>query len=193
MNRKILTIIISFFFSSNIWAAACNNAQFLNFYKVVQHPNSGNPNYVRYDKTPNNYTGFNEHCYANSTWPGTCFETYGKRYKLVVTSGLTTKWSAAVCGKARQADNWFNYEHRIFLVGQSPFYAGPKLSFQVKGDDGKWRILKSSSTGNLASFEFDPNTTENFRWQVTSSKPQQFRMVVERAMKFDEFDLIMDW
>jgi hypothetical protein len=159
----------------------------------VQHQNAGNPNYIRYDKTPNNYGSFFKHCYVNSTWPGTCFETYGNRYKLVATSGLTTKWSAAICGKPRQSNNWYNYEHRIFLEGQSPFYAGPVVSFQVLGDDGKWRIMKDSNTNNLASWEFGPNANHSYRWKWFSDKPRQFRIVLERAMKFDEFDLIMDW
>lgn len=192
MLRKTMIIICTTLFATNTWAAACNNTTFRNFYNGVQHQNAGNPNYIRFDKTPANYNGFNQHCYVNSTWPGTCFETYGKRYKLVATSGLTTKWSAAICGKARQANYWYDFEHRIFLENNT-FYAGPKVSFQLLGDDGKWRIMRDSNTNNLASWEFGANATQSYRWKWFSSKPRQFRIVLERAMKNDEFDLIMDW
>lgn len=192
MIRIIFMIISTAIFATNVWAKACNNTTFRNFYDIVKHQNAGNPSYIRFDKTPDNYNPFYEHCYGNDTTGG-CFETYGSRYKLVATSGLTTKWSAAVCGKARQANYWPDFEHRIFLQGQNAFYAGPKVSFQYQGNDGRWRILRGTNTGNLASWEIAANATQRYRWKWFSNEPRRFRIVVERAMNYDEFDLIMDW
>lgn len=192
MIRTAFMIICIAFFTANAWAEACNNANFRNFYAVVQHENAGDPNYIGFDKTPANYSGFKEECYYE---PGIsdCIDNYGSRHKLVATSGYTKKWSAAVCGRAIQYDFQYDHEHRVFYTGDQEFYAGPKVSFQYKGDDGKWRILTGTNTGNLASWEFGANATQAYRWKWFSDKPRQFRIVVERAMKYDEFDLIMDW
>jgi hypothetical protein len=192
MIRTAFMIICIAFFTANAWAEACNNTDFRNFYAVVQHENAGNPNYIRFDKTPDNYSGFNEYCYTEN-YTTECIDNFGSRYELVATSGYTKEWSAAVCGRARQADFEYDFEHRVFLTDGTEFYAGPKVSFQYKGDDGKWRILTGTNTGNLASWKFGANATQKYRWKWFSDEPRQFRIVIERAMKYDEFDLIMDW
>lgn len=193
MLRTILIITATMLFSTNAWAAACNNAGFKNYFKGVKHTNAGTADYQRLDKKPSNYNAFNTHCYNNPTTGG-CLDYFGQRYKIVATSAPTTKWSAAVCVKAIHHDNHYNYDHKINLQGQSPFYAGPKIRFEYKDDNGVWRILKETGSGNLASFHANqPNAKQKYRWKWFSDKPRQFRIVIERAMKFDEFDLLMDW
>lgn len=193
MNIKY---VIAFLLVSAIpgpaWSGACNNTTFRQFYDGIAHQSNGDPNYIRFDKTPNNYNGFNEYCLATANNPQ-CFDLYGNRYKLVATSAPTTRWSAAVCGKARQSNNWYNYEHRVFLTDGSIINYFPRLWFQYQDNSGNWHTLTDSNTGNLASGTFNANTVQSYRWKWFSSTPRKFRIVIDQAMKFDEFDLIMDW
>ncbi|NRA65357.1 MAG: hypothetical protein HRU19_12800 [Pseudobacteriovorax sp.] len=196
MNRTMITKIFTstvgawlLSSSAQVYALACDNDNFDNFYKAVQHAGAGNPNYVRYDKNADNYGPFTNDClnpYAN----GTCIDGYGKRYKLIATSGLTKKWSAAVCIKVRQSDYRYNYEHRVFDNG-NPVWFGPNVSFQYRDANGRWRLLRGSD-GDLASWNVKDGLYW-YRWKWSSNTARQYRIAIEESMRFDEFDIAMDW
>jgi len=192
MFRSLIVAMGVVLASGNAWAGACNNSNFLAFYNGVAHPENGNPNYVHYDASPDNYNPFSVHCYASGT-NSSCFDYYGSRYKVVLTSAPTKKWSAAVCGRADQADFWYNHDHNIYLTNGTSFYGAPRVMFQYQKDNGSWDILRSSSSGQVGLFEFGPDQTQAYRWKWTTSKARRFRVVVDRAMLFDQFDMIMDW
>lgn len=179
-------------FSTNSSAGACDNASFRSFYDVVSHPGNDEPNFVAYDKTPDNYPGaFQQYCLAPGN--GQCIDNYGKRFRIIATTAPTTKFSAAVCGKPRQTNYWYDYEHRAFLTNGSVVSYYPGLRFQYRDSSGTWQTMQDSNTGNLASWTFSPNTAQKYRWKWSSNTPRQYRIVVDQSMRFDEFDLIMDW
>ncbi|SMF60038.1 hypothetical protein [Pseudobacteriovorax antillogorgiicola] len=188
---QVTTIMALFLIIGNtqVLGKACNNQSFDDFYEAVQHAGAGDPAYVRYDKTPDNYGPFTNDClnpYAN----GTCIEGYGKRYKLIATSGVTKKWSAAVCIKVRQNNYWYNYEHRVF-DDDNPIWFGPRVSFQYKDSDGRWRLLKGNN-GKFASWNVQDGLYW-YRWKWSSNTARQYRIAIEESMLFDEYDIAMDW
>jgi hypothetical protein len=173
-------------------STACNNGGFKNYYSTVKHGNAGKPEYKRFDLKAGTYGGFNNY---NLQYEGIDVQYYGQRYKLVATTEATKRWSVAVCTKVKQSDYYYNRDHYLRTEDDGDIFLGPRIQFQAKMDDGSWKTLQATD-GSLQWAYFDLSNTDKKqknRWKWNSNSLRQFRVVIDRAMHYDEFDIIMDW
>ncbi|NEQ63892.1 MAG: hypothetical protein F6K53_44035 [Moorea sp. SIO4A1] len=156
------------------------------------------PAFARLNRTPKNYsTAFPNDC-LNPAANGQC---WGKpRHQYSARFNNIKEWRGKIC--ARSVQNASNNHVVSYQSSSSPTcpiggnvycqqYYGPKVGFQVKYSDNKWRWLKGKN-GNLAVYEIPANNTHVYSWAWKTSEPSDFRLVVKYAKPLDEFDFMMD-
>lgn len=179
--------------NGNKATVACNNTS---FQSSIAGGFLGNPNYVRLDKKPNNYSGFVSDCF-NPAANGQCWGN--PRYKLTAQFSNIKNWKGKVC--TRNVENNSN-PHTVYycgsncnvdpncnLPGSCSIYQGPQISFEYYWN-GQWRIMKSGN--KLALYEIQANQTKVYNWHWITSQNTSFRIRVRYAKPNDEFDLMMD-
>lgn len=175
---------------------ACNNANFTS--SIAGGFLSNNP-FIRTDRTPNNYSAFNEDCFNPAVGP----ECWGKpRYEYYARWNNIKEWRGKICAKSVQ--NAFN-NHVISYQSSSDsscpiggqnycqIYQGPRVRFEVKGHnepENQWQAIQKD--GKLASYDIPANQTKSYTWSWKTSQPSDFRLAVRYAKPYDEFDFMMD-
>ena len=171
---------------------ACNNNSFRN--SIAGGFLSG-PTWIGYDKTPNRYSSFYEDC-LDPFNNGRCV---GDRYQYNATYHNAKRWAGKICAKSVQAS--YN-DHNIKWCGGScsidpscsnryycETYIGPTISFQYL-ENGSWYTYKNGN--KVASYEIAANRTQVQSWWLRADQPTSFRLKVENAKGYDEFDFMMD-
>lgn len=192
----VLTALMAALPSHSLANMACNNNDVKKFYtSSVAHDGKTSATYERFDRTPGSFNAFNAvNCWQPPTggaWTG-CVQNFGKRYQFIATSGVTGKWSAVVCGRVRQANNHFNFDHRVFTTAGQVLYFGARVQFQWQEPNGNWRTLVGSD-GKALDFNLQPNVNEMYGWKGIASPARRWRILITHAMRNDEFDIMMDW
>lgn len=173
---------------------ACNNTSFQNSIAGGSFL-GGAPNFVRLDKTPDNYSAFKNDCFAPGN--GQCWGN--PRFKYTSTYSGIKQWKGKIC--TRNVENNFN-RHGInwcgsgcsidpdcFQAGSCFIYQGPVVYFQYYWN-GKWRTMKSGN--KTAVYEIPANSTKVYTWHWITSQNTSFRLMVRYAKRYDEFDIMMD-
>ncbi len=161
---------------------ACENS---NFTSSIAGGFLGDPEFVRLDKKPINYSAFKDDCSNLSS--AMCQK--GKRYRYTATFSNIKKWRGKICAKSVQNSNNDHYLDNILCLDPPcTSYRGPKLYFEFK-KDGVW---KSIGNGEQDGIEIQANKRRTYGFYKNTSKKRSFRIRVKNAMKLDEFDFMMD-
>lgn len=173
---------------------ACNNASFQSSIAGGSFL-GGAPNFVRLDKTPNNYSAFKNDCYSPGN--GQCWGN--PRYKYTSTFTGIKQWKGKICTRNvennsnRHGINWCgsgcSVDPDCNQVGSCFIYQGPVVYFQYYWN-GQWRTMKSGN--KTAVYEIPANSTRVYTWHWITSQNTSFRLMVRYAKKYDEFDIMMD-
>ncbi len=153
---------------------ACKNRDFLQGVATAD--------FVRLDKTPENYRSFINDCNK----PGTASCSKGTRYRYAATFNNVTKWTGRMCSKSVQNSS---NDHFVTLSCNGipcRTYKGPEIYYEYFSE-GRWKSL----TNNIP-YRVGPNS-KVFKTHVwDESKKVKCRIRVKNAMKKDQFDILMD-
>ncbi len=161
---------------------ACNNNSFTS---SIAYGFIGNPEFIRLDKTPNNYGPFVNDC-AN-LGPVGCDN--GQKYRYTATFAGIKKWKGKICSRAVQ--NSSNNHMTKYYCDQPVLcttYVGPELYFEYLSN-GVWRSMKQNFP---PGFEVPANKVKSYTYSWGTNSNTSFRLRVRNAMGKDQFDFMMD-
>ncbi len=161
---------------------ACNNNSFTS---SIAYGFIGNPEFIRLDKTPNNYAPFVNDC-AN-LGPVGCDN--GQKYRYTATFSGINRWKGKICSRAVQ--NSTNNHMTKYFCDQPVLcttYVGPELYFEYLSN-GVWRSMKKNFP---PGFEVPANTVKSYTYSWRTNSNTSFRLRVRNAMGKDQFDFMMD-
>ncbi len=164
---------------------ACNNNSFTS---SIAYGFIGTPEFIRLDKTPDNYNSFINDCADLGVWG--CEK--GPRYRYTATFSNIKRWKGKICSKAVQNSS-NNHYMKYFCDSSVPCetYVGPELYFEYKSN-GVWKTMKNTFGGAPAGFEVPANSTKVYTYSWRTSSNTSFRLRVKYAMGKDQFDFMMD-
>lgn len=161
---------------------ACKNSKFTS---GIVGGFLGNPEFIRLDKKPINYSSFKNDC--SNLSDAMCQK--GKRYRYSATFNNTKKWRGKICAKSVQNANNDHYLSNILCLDPPcSAYRGPKLYFEFE-KDGVWKPIKTSIQEGI---EIPANKRRTYGYYKNGTKKRSFRIRVKNAMRLDEFDFMMD-
>lgn len=143
--------------------------------------------FKRLNMRPVSSSSFNRKCLTTNFYDGQCHNY--PRYSYWARYTNTTRWAGKICGRSVQ-NSYNNHYYTVYSGGRShTYYFGPEIKLQYH-DGHKWATLKDRN-GKYLSLEIPANRTWYMDYVFSSSSRRDYRLWVDNAKGYDQFDFMM--